>query len=57
MHNSVQEYSERVSADLDEGVSTVMLSTSSSASLSRPCLTGRVTTTYLQARDLCEAHV
>ena len=34
-------------ADLDVGVSTVMLRTSSSASLSRPCLTGLVTTTYL----------
>ena len=30
------------------GVSTWMLSTSSSASLSRPCRTGRVTTTYLR---------
>ena len=34
--------------DLEEGVSTVMLSTSSSASFRRPCLTGRVTTTYLR---------
>ena len=34
-------------ADLEVGVSTVMLRTSSSASLRRPCLTGLVTTTYL----------
>ena len=37
-------------ADLEVGVSTVMLRTSSSASLRRPCLTGLVTTTYLHAQ-------
>ena len=39
-----------LNADLEVGVSTVMLRTSSSASLRRPCLTGLVTTTYLHTQ-------
>ena len=49
--SSLDEVCSKLPTDLDEGVSTVMLSTSSSASLSRPCLTGRVTTTYLQVEQ------